>query len=65
MNRHLTRAQRRAVALGVLVLDILAAAALASAVLAGAYPARAAIAPAVTLAIGITFGTAYLYRSRP
>jgi hypothetical protein len=57
--------RRRAVIRAGLALDLLAAIALAVAVLAGARPAKAAIVPAVTLAIGITCGTVYLYRSRP
>jgi hypothetical protein len=61
----MTSDQRRAVTLAGLILDLAAFLALAAAVLAGAVPARAMILPAVTLAIGITFGTAYLYRSRP
>ena len=63
----MNRPRRRVVTLAGLALDIATALALAGAILAGAIPAGRAIAPAVTLAIGITCGTAYLYsiRSRP
>jgi hypothetical protein len=61
----MTRPQRRAVTLACLAIDILAFLALTGGVLAGTIPAGRMIIPAVTLAIGITIGTAYLYRSRP
>lgn len=59
--------RRRAVTLAGIAIDILAFLALAGGVIAGAIPAGRMIAPAVTLAIGITTGTAYLVstRSRP
>jgi hypothetical protein len=63
----MNRPQRRAVTLAGLAIDFLAFLALTGGVLAGAIPAGRMIFPAVTLAIGITCGTAYLYstRSRP
>lgn len=63
----MNRDQRRAVTLAGLAIDVLSLLALSAAVLAGAIPAGRMTAPAVTLAIGITCGTAYLYatRSRP
>lgn len=61
----MNRPQRRAVTLAGLAVDLLAFLALSGGVLAGAIPAGHMIIPAVTLAAGITCGTAYLYWSRP
>lgn len=61
----MTRARRRAVTLASLAVDLLAFLALSGGVLAGAIPARDMTAPAVLLAISITAGAFYLYRSRP
>ncbi len=60
----MNRARRRAVTLAGLAIDILSFLALAGAVIAGAIPARRMTVPAVTLAVGITAGTAYLYGTR-
>jgi hypothetical protein len=61
----MTRSRRRATAKAGLALDILAAIALAASAFIGEIPARSVILPAVTLAIGITIGTGYLYSTRP
>ena len=60
----MNRPQRRAVTLTGLAIDLLAFLALTGGVIAGVIPAGHMILPAVTLAIGITIGTAYLYRTR-
>jgi hypothetical protein len=62
-----TRPQRRAVARIGLAADVLSLLALSAAVIAGAIPAGRMIFPAVTLAIGISIGTACMIstRSRP
>jgi hypothetical protein len=59
------RPRRRAVTLAGLAIDLLAFLALTGGVLAGAIPAGRMTAPAITLAAGISTGTAYLYFTRP